>query len=208
MVLDTGYGQWADTLNDSSSLLRLTSKQILEIARTKTALYTLAGPMRIGARLAGASPGAIAALTRYGTALGTAFQIRDDLIDICDGRSLGKDFADDLRRGRISVPIAVALERASGSDRDRLRALCSGDEGVSVSARRSWVLQLLDRTDALAATQRMMNDEVDAAVSALAGLDTPQALLWKKLALSISEEAGRALDRSTLAPVLAQAVSA
>lgn len=208
MILETGYGQWADTLNDAAALHRLTARQVLDVARAKTALYTLAGPMRIGARLAGAPESAITALTRYGVALGTAFQIRDDLLDLCDGKSLGKDFADDLRRGRISVPLAVALERAVGSDKERLLALCSGDEGVSVAARRAWVLQLVHRTDALEATRMLLDEEVDEALDAIEDLRVPEAELWRGLAASIRKEAQGTMDVPAPMPAAAHAVLA
>lgn len=208
MVLDTGYGQWADTLNDRQARRPLTPAQILEVARAKTAWYTLAGPMRIGARLGGAGEDDLARLDTYGAALGTAFQFRDDVIDLCDGKRLGKDVADDLRRGRVSVPVAIALERCSPSDRERLRALCSGEDGVSLTARRAWVLQLLDRTDALSATCDRIDAEVATALDAIAPYTTPQAHFWRALARGIAEEARAALGSVHRPAAPAMAVTA
>lgn len=208
MVLDTGYGQWADTLNDRQAKRPLTPRQVLEVARAKTAWYTLAGPMRLGARLGGASEADLARLDRFGGALGTAFQFRDDLIDLCDGRRLGKEFADDLRRGRVSVPVAVALERCSPAERDRLRALCSGEDGASLAARRAWVLQLLERTDALEATCEHLEAEVHVALDAISPYSFPQADFWRKLAASIAGEARSALANVPRVHAPAMAVTA
>lgn len=208
MSLDTGFGQWADTLNDASATVQLTARQILDIARAKTAFYTFAGPLVMGARIAGAPPEVLDALHRYGAALGTAYQVRDDLIDLFDGRSLGKDAADDLRRGRLSVPLAIAVERCGGADRERLRALCSGDDGGSVSARRAWVLQLVHRAEAGEAARQIVLDEVATAEAALRGIDKPQAQLWRGLAKMIVDEVSRLNLHRALAPAIAQAASA
>jgi geranylgeranyl diphosphate synthase type I len=92
----------------------------------------------IGAILAGAEQGAVAALAEFGLHLGMAFQAVDDLLGIW-GRpeATGKPAAGDLREHKKTIPVVIALSSA-GPDRDRLEALLSDggltEETVAVAA--------------------------------------------------------------------------
>jgi octaprenyl-diphosphate synthase len=58
---------------------------------------------------------------RYGQALGTAFQVIDDILDYeGDAAVLGKNLGDDLREGKVTLPIIFALQRTQGRDRTLL----------------------------------------------------------------------------------------
>lgn len=67
--------------------------------------------VRAGAILGGASEESLAALTRYGDAIGLAFQIADDILDV-EGTTeeLGKDAGSDQARGKATYPALVGLE--------------------------------------------------------------------------------------------------
>lgn len=79
---------------------------------------------RLGARASGASEGQQAQLKQFGTRLGLAFQIADDVLDLTESsESTGKDAANDLSNHRLTLPLMRALRLASVSDRQRLREL-------------------------------------------------------------------------------------
>jgi geranylgeranyl diphosphate synthase type I len=83
-----------------------------EIARTtavlKSGRYTVTGPLRLGAALAGRA-GLPAELIRYGDLVGEAFQLRDDLLGVFgDPRRTGKPVGEDLREGKPTRLIAAA----------------------------------------------------------------------------------------------------
>jgi geranylgeranyl diphosphate synthase type I len=85
----------------------------LRIDRYKTAAYTIERPLHIGAALAGAPEGLVRAYRDYGTDVGIAFQLRDDLLGVFgDPATTGKPSGDDLREGKRTVLFAIALERA------------------------------------------------------------------------------------------------
>ncbi|MGW5454879.1 polyprenyl synthetase family protein [Nocardia sp. NPDC003979] len=85
----------------------------LRINRYKTAAYTIERPLHLGAALAGADDALVAALRTYGTDVGIAFQLRDDLLGVFgDPAVTGKPSGDDLREGKRTVLIAEALRRA------------------------------------------------------------------------------------------------
>jgi heptaprenyl diphosphate synthase len=92
----------------------------LEIMADKSA-SPIAMACQLGAHVAGADDDTCAALARYGEHLGIAFQLADDVLDICATRS-GKTPWADLRAGVVTVPVLHAL-RAGGPLADRLRVI-------------------------------------------------------------------------------------
>lgn len=94
----------------------------LRIDRYKTAAYTVERPLHLGAALAGADPDLVAAYRRFGADIGVAFQLRDDLLGVYgDPAVTGKPAGDDLREGKRTVLVALALQRATerGADAQR-----------------------------------------------------------------------------------------
>jgi geranylgeranyl diphosphate synthase type I len=94
----------------------------LRIDRYKTAAYTVERPLHLGAALAGADPDLVSAYRRFGADIGVAFQLRDDLLGVYgDPAVTGKPAGDDLREGKRTVLVALALQRATerGADAQR-----------------------------------------------------------------------------------------
>ena len=80
----------------------------------------LAGSVEIGALIAGAQAPEIAALVAYGKALGAAFQVADDILDVeATPEDLGKATAKDAERGKATLVSALGLAGAK-RERDRL----------------------------------------------------------------------------------------
>jgi octaprenyl-diphosphate synthase len=100
------------------------------IVRGKTAsLFGWAA--RAGATVAGASPGAVAALGDFGERVGVAFQLVDDVLDYAgDPHATGKAVLGDLREGKLTLPLirAVAERPALAEDVEHVRR---GDEGAA-----------------------------------------------------------------------------
>ncbi len=112
----------------------------------KTGSYTTRGPVRFGAALAGAGPAQLDALLAYATPLGLAFQLRDDLLDVTgDPAVTGKPVGTDLREGRVSAVIQLALANATADQRVRLEAARGRGEALPDA-------ELADALDALRAT--------------------------------------------------------
>lgn len=114
-------GQFLDILESARGWDELTTDQRVARARTviryKSAKYTIEHPLLIGASAAGVSPSDRAALSAYGLDLGEAFQLRDDLLGVFgDPAHTGKPAGDDLREGKRTVLVALALDEASTSN--------------------------------------------------------------------------------------------
>jgi geranylgeranyl diphosphate synthase type I len=110
-------GQFLDVLESARGWDSLTTVARVARARTviryKSAKYTIEHPLLIGAGAAGVSASDLAALSTYGLDLGEAFQLRDDLLGVYgDPELTGKPAGDDLREGKRTVLVALALDQA------------------------------------------------------------------------------------------------
>jgi octaprenyl-diphosphate synthase len=100
----------------------------LSIIEGKTAEF-MSSCCRIGAIIADAPASLEEALAGYGLRLGMAFQIIDDLLDfIGDPAHTGKPVGGDIREGKMTMPVILAMEKAGPDDRARLEAIVHGDE--------------------------------------------------------------------------------
>ncbi len=99
----------------------LPETEIRQLQAMKTGAL-LAASVEIGARLGGADAAALAALGRYGRALGATFQIADDILDVeSDAEQMGKATAKDADKGKGTLVGALGLDGAK-RERDRLSA--------------------------------------------------------------------------------------
>jgi len=93
----------------------------LRVIRSKTAKLFEASA-RLGAVLAGASAEIEEACAAYGQALGTAFQVIDDVLDYDgDAQEMGKNLGDDLREGKATLPLIAAMRRGTEEQRQVIR---------------------------------------------------------------------------------------
>jgi geranylgeranyl diphosphate synthase type I len=98
-------------------------ERALRVTRYKTAKYTVERPLHLGAAIGDAPPGLVAAMSGYGLPLGEAFQLRDDLLGVFGDPDLtGKPAGDDLREGKRTVLIALAVDAADEAGRAALLA--------------------------------------------------------------------------------------
>jgi heptaprenyl diphosphate synthase len=98
--------------------------EYLEVIRRKTASL-IATACRLGGLLSGADPAVVDGLDAYGGALGLAFQLSDDIMDITsEAAILGKEPGSDLREGVYTLPVIYALQESSR--REDLRRLLTG----------------------------------------------------------------------------------
>ncbi|MEO6362281.1 MAG: octaprenyl diphosphate synthase [Caldimonas sp.] len=144
----------------------ITVDDYLRVIRYKTAKLFEASA-RLGAVLAEADVATEEACAAYGRSLGTAFQLVDDLLDY-DGSTerLGKNVGDDLREGKPTLPLLIAMERGSPSEREVIRhAIQQGEV-----ARLADIVAIVGSTGALLATREAARAEADKACVSIAGL--------------------------------------
>jgi len=121
----------------------------------------------LGAWLSGATPAERTALRRFGLALGTAYQVYDDCLDLFGSEAIvGKSLGTDLTNGKLTLPVLVALERASSSERVNLQKRIEQWEGQHFGD----VLKLLNKYDALDESRGVIHQFLDSARQSLAVL--------------------------------------
>ncbi len=157
----------------------------------KTGSYTVRGPLLMGAILAEASSDVVAALGRFGSPLGVAFQLRDDLLGTFgDPSDTGKPVGSDLRAGKRTALVAATLARCASADRVRLQAILADatnparvgpvtDEDVA------YALALFERCGARAALESRLDALASEARAALEGLAPATAELLLGLEAAI-----------------------
>ena len=156
-------GQHLDLLHARQGEIGL--EEYLSMIEGKTASL-LAASCAVGATLGDASDSVVEALREFGRRLGLAFQIRDDYLGVWgDPRVTGKAASDDLRTGKKSYPVVLALERADGSDAALLRGLLEQPARDAAAVERA--RQVLERSGARVETEHAAAGHAAAAIEAL-----------------------------------------
>ena len=143
----------------------LTEDEHLSLVHRKTA-YLFSACARLGAILAGVEPKLEQRLGDYGWNLGMAFQLIDDLLDFTATEDvLGKPVGNDLREGKVTLPMILALSRCTAEERDLVQTVIR-DEAYDAVPLDS-ILTLLHKYDALETVRRRAIDYTETAASQL-----------------------------------------
>ena len=142
----------------------------LTVIRYKSAKYTIERPLHLGAAIAGADESVFAAYTGYGLPLGEAFQLRDDILGVFgDPVETGKPTGDDLREGKRTVMVALALEHATPAQGALLNGQL-GDPALDAAGVEA-LREIIEETGALGQTERMIEELLDSALASLQSAD-------------------------------------
>ncbi|MDO5290249.1 MAG: polyprenyl synthetase family protein [Pseudomonadota bacterium] len=169
MMVDTGSMRVMQILADATNVIAegevlqlmnmhdasLDEEGYLRVIRSKTAKLFEASS-RLAAVLANATPEVEEACAEYGLSLGTAFQVIDDVLDYDgDTAEMGKNLGDDLREGKATLPLILAMQLGSPSEAATVRqAIETGSTTeLDTVARIVRSSGALDRTHAAAAAQ-------------------------------------------------------
>lgn len=180
MMVDTGNMRVMQILAEATNIIAegevqqlmnthdasLTEAAYLNVIRSKTAKLFEASA-RLAAVLAGAPAEMEAACADYGQALGTAFQVIDDVLDY-DGNAaeMGKNLGDDLREGKVTLPLIVAMQRGSAEQCVLIRTAIEEGETENLAA----VIDIVKTTGALDATRQAAAAQAQLAIDAIVGL--------------------------------------
>ena len=112
-ALYTGSGEFIELLLGIKPIEKVTQQDIYKIYDYKTADYTFASPLTMGATLAGAKPDQIKKLHSYGILLGRAFQIKDDIIGTFGTvKEIGKSNLTDITEAKRTLLVWYAFNHA------------------------------------------------------------------------------------------------
>ncbi|MDT7547177.1 MAG: geranylgeranyl diphosphate synthase, type [Actinomycetota bacterium] len=183
MRVELMAGQYLDLIEQARG--GGTVESALRVARYKSAKYTIEKPLHLGAVLAGAGQDVLDGYSGYGLPLGEAFQLRDDVLGVFgDPSQTGKPAGDDLREGKRTALIAMALTKATPGQAAVVRRHL-GDPHLS-SAGVGELREVIRDTGALARVEHLIGELMDDALTAIA-------------AAPVDEEARRVLQELALA---------
>ena len=165
----------------------LNQQDYLKVIRSKTAKLFEAST-RLPAVLVQSSVKIEAACAAYGQALGTAFQVIDDVLDYDgDAALMGKNLGDDLREGKATLPLIVAMQRGNPAQCALVKhAIEQGDVEALAD-----IVHIVRETGAMQATREAASAEAQLALNALRVL--PDSLYKEAL----SDVASQLLNRQT-----------
>lgn len=184
MMVDAGDMRIMQTLAEATNIIAegevlqlmnmhdagLSEEGYLRVIRSKTAKLFEASA-RLAALLAQAPAEIELACADYGQALGTAFQVIDDVLDYDgDAEEMGKNLGDDLREGKATLPLIIAMQRGTADEQATIRqAIETGG-----TAQLAEIVAIVRKTGALQATRDAAAAEAQRAVQALVVLgDNP-----------------------------------
>ncbi|MGW1279635.1 polyprenyl synthetase family protein [Streptomyces tsukubensis] len=160
------YGQLLDLINQASGDESVAAAQ--RVIAYKTASYTVERPLQFGAAMAGADAALTAAYRSFGSDIGIAFQLRDDLLGAFgDPAVTGKPSGDDLREGKRTVLIATALRLADEREPDAARFIRSKIGHDLSNEELTTVRKILVDVGAVDEIERQIAHRTDAALAVL-----------------------------------------
>lgn len=132
--------------------------------------------MFAGGRVGGLGDAEVRALEQYGVHLGVAFQAIDDVLDLGgDPRATGKALFADLREGKMTYPLILAIERDPRTA-PLLREVLSSEAGDADQARFAEIARVLEQCGALADCRALAVSHAERAVGALDALPAGRAI--------------------------------
>lgn len=152
--------------------LDVTEEAYCELAYRKTAcLFSTC--LRLGALLARKSEDEEAKLGSYGTNLGLAFQVIDDILDFTSSEEiLGKPIGSDLREGKLTLPLIYLLQKCSPAEARKV-SLVLKEQGY-LSVRFSEIMELIERYGTLEAAREKARQFAETATQELEGFPESQ----------------------------------
>ena len=171
-------GQGAELWWRDAADKRLTPAEALAMYGLKTS-PAFEAAVAMGIRLAGPAPDHVGAIDRYAFHVGTGFQVLNDLKDWAGDLENDRRAAGDLLGGRPTLMWALALERLSAADADRLRRLAeqagaADANEVTIAATIAEARGLYQRADVFGRAAAIVKDEHDRAAAAVATCRLPR----------------------------------
>src|SRR5690348_2726455 len=145
----------------------VTEDEYLELAYRKTAIL-FSACLRLGAILGSKSDEEETKLGEYGANLGLAFQLIDDLLDFTSSEEkLGKPIGNDLREGKVTLPLIYLLRDCHPQESERVARVL--EERGFHSVRFQEIRELIERHDTLRAVREEARRFADLAASSIEG---------------------------------------
>lgn len=156
-LIETGEGQ-AREIN-ARTRRDVSEDEYIEIVRKKTAVYLII-PMIGAGIIADAPKSVLSAIRRYGDFVGPAFQIRDDVIDLTEGKGRGEKGCD-IKEGKPSFLVVYTAARCNAEEKAKMFEVLNMPRKTKTVSDISWVSRLFERYNAINAAQAKAIELID-----------------------------------------------
>jgi geranylgeranyl diphosphate synthase type II len=164
MARESGEGQALELGWRRDNVIDLCEADYFEMVLKKTCWYTTISPMRLGA-LIGLREMApeFETLIRFGFFLGTAFQIRDDVLNLTGDERYGKEIYDDLLEGKRTLMLIHLLSHATAQEHERVSAFLTSPREERAGEPVRWVVERMKHYGSIDYAQEIANGLAGAA---------------------------------------------
>jgi len=150
MIARTCLGQTVEIKWTQENKNNLTDEDIFFVLEGKTVYYTIAGPMRLGAILAGATTKQLEIIYEFARPLGLCFQIKDDLLDLTsDFAGLKKQMGNDLYEGKKTIMLLHLFRKIKGQGKNKLNLIMKKGRDEKTPTEVDWVLAMMKKYGSL-----------------------------------------------------------
>jgi geranylgeranyl diphosphate synthase type II len=155
MMQRTVFGQTVEIKWTQENRENLTDNDCFFIIDGKTVYYSIAGPMRLGAIIAGATQSQLEAIYEFAQPLGRCFQIKDDLLDLTSNfAGLKKQIGNDIYEGKRTLMLVHLLRNVKGKDKKNLEEIIKKKREEKSKKEVEWVISLMEKYGSLEYGQR------------------------------------------------------
>ncbi len=150
MLARTALGQTLDIGWIKKNKFDLEVEDVLFIAESKTGYYSIAGPMRLGAILAGADENQLKQLYQFGKLTGYCYQIQDDLLDLTSNFKGRKQIqGNDIYESKITVMLIHLLNNISQKEKPKLTKIINKKRENKSKGEVDWVIKRMEKNGSL-----------------------------------------------------------
>lgn len=150
MLNRTILGQTIEIKWIQNNRFDLSEEDILLILESKTGYYTIAGPMRLGAILAGATDKQLELIYKFGVMLGRSFQIVDDLLDLTsDFAGQKKQIGNDIYEGKRTIMLVHLINNIDPQNKSKLLKILNKTRTQKTADEVVWVIDQMKKIDSL-----------------------------------------------------------
>lgn len=160
-------GQYYDLkLAQEKDITTFSLEDYWQSIHAKAAYYSVYGPMQLGAIAAERSEKEIADIENYGTKIGRAFQLKDDILDCTsDEKTLGKTIGNDVLEGTKTAILWHFVKNANKEDLDIVKTIYIKERKDKTSEEIQFILNLFKKTGSIKFAEEMVDTLYEEAIS-------------------------------------------
>jgi len=151
VLLKATEGQYLELKWIRDKKVLVPQKEYLDMIKRKTAYYTMIGPLKLGALIAGASEKDIQTIEKWSVPFGYAFQIWDDCMNLkTSDKKQGKEQAGDIWEGKRTIILSHALLHCSSRERNRMEKIYRKERHQKTEQDIRYILRLMRKHGSIA----------------------------------------------------------